>query len=79
MTDEELQKAIRDANKDVNSLSSSPPSGHFPPHEVRRREAILLRQITLYKIEDARQENNESLERFNTEIYELMTAFVKAY
>ena len=78
MTDKELQKAIRDANKDIEGLSLSPPSGPFPPHEVKRREAILLRQITLYKIEDARKENNEILERFNTEIYELMTAFAKA-
>ncbi len=77
MTNEELQEAIRDANKDIEGLSLSPPSGLFPPHEVRRREAVLLRQITLYKIEDAKEENNEILERFNTEIYELMTAFVK--
>ena len=78
MTNEELQDAIRDANKDIEALSLSPPGRPFPLHEVRRREAILLRQITLYKIEDAKEENNEILERFNTEIYELMTAFVKA-
>ena len=79
MTNDELQKAIRDANKDIEGLSLSPPSRPFPSHEVRRREAILLRQITLYKIEDAKEENNEILERFNTEIYDLITAFVKVH
>jgi len=47
MTNEELQEAIKDANKDIEALSLSPPSRPFPSHEVRRREAILLRQITL--------------------------------
>ena len=79
MTDKELQKAIRDANKDVKSLSSSPPSGPFPQHKVRRREMILLRQITLYKIEDAKKCKRKDLERFNTEIYDLITTFVKSH
>ena len=44
MTNKDLQKAVKDATDDVKSLSSSPPSGPFPQHEVRRREMILLRQ-----------------------------------
>jgi len=79
MTDKELQEAIRDANKDIDGLSSSPPSGPFPQHEVKRREMILLRQLTLYKLEDARKHNQKSLEHFNTEIYSLMTSFVKSH
>lgn len=77
MTNKELQKAINDAIDDVKNLSSSPPSGPFPQHEVTRREMILLRQLTLYKIEDAKKCKRKDLERFNTEIYNLMTAFVK--
>lgn len=79
MTDKELQEAIDDANKDVRSLSSSPPSGPFPQHEVTRREVILLRQLTLYKIEDAKKCRRKDLERFNTEIYNLVTPLVKPH
>ena len=79
MTNKELQNAIRDATDDVKNLSSSPLDGPLPQHEVTRREMILLRQLTLYKIEDAKKCNEEDLERFNAEIYNLMTAFVKSH
>ena len=79
MTDEELREAIRDANNDVDSLSSSPPKGPLPQEEVSRREMVLLRQMTLYKIEDAKEHNRKDLERFNTEIYDLITALVKSH
>jgi hypothetical protein len=78
MTNKELQKAIKHATDDVKSLSSSPRSGPFPQHEVTRREMILLRQLTLFKIEDAKKCKRKDLERFNTEIYNLMTAFLKS-
>jgi len=78
MTNKELQKAIKDATDDVKSLSSSPSSGPFPQHEVTRREMILLRQLTLYKTEDAKKCKRKDLECFNSEIYNLITAFVKS-
>jgi len=77
MTDEELQEAIKDANNDIENLST--PSEPLPQSEVRRREMILLRQITLYKIEDMRKQGKKDLELFNTAIYGLMTSFVKSY
>jgi cytochrome b involved in lipid metabolism len=79
MTNKELQKAIKDATDNVKSLSSSPPSGPFPQNEVTRREMILLRQLTLFKIDDAKKCKRKDLECFNTEIYDLMTAFVKSH
>jgi len=79
MTNKELQKAIKDATDDVKNLSSSPRSGPFPQHEVTRREMILLGQLTLFKMEDAKKCNRKGLERFNTEIYDLITASVKSY
>ena len=79
MTNKELQKAIKDATDDVKNLSSPPLDGPLPQHEVTRREMILLRQLTLFKIEDAKKCNRKDLERFNTEIYNLMTAFVKSH
>ena len=63
MTNKELQKAIKDATDDVRSLSSSRPSGPLPQHEVTRREMILLRELTLYKIEDAKKCRRKDLER----------------
>jgi hypothetical protein len=78
MTDEELKEAIKDAENDVQGLSLPPPSGPFPQHDVRRREMILLRPLTLYKIEDARKQGKKDLELFNTAIYGLMTSFAKA-
>jgi hypothetical protein len=79
MTNKELQKAIKDATDDVKNLSSSPCSGPFPQREVTRREMILLRQLTLYKIEDTKKCKGKNLERFNTEIYDLITTFVKSH
>jgi len=79
MTNEELQEAIKDATDDVKNLSSSPTNGPFPQHEVTRREMILLRQLTLFKIEDAKKCKRRDLERFNSEIYNLITAFVKSH
>jgi len=78
MTDEELQEAIRDAENDVKNLSLPPPSRPLPEHEVRRREMILLKQLTLYKIEEAKKQNKKDVELFNTAIYDLMTSFVKS-
>jgi len=78
MTDKELQEAIKDAESDVKGLSSPPPSGPLPEHEVRRREMILLRPLTLYKIVDAKKRNKKDLELLNTAIYGLMTSFVKS-
>jgi hypothetical protein len=79
MTNKELQKAIKHATDDVKSLSSSLTIGPFPQNEVRRREMILLRQLTLFKIEDAKKRKRKDLERFNTVIYDLITAFVKSH
>ncbi len=79
MTDEELQEAIKDAEDDVKSLSAPPPSGPLLEHEVRRREMILLRQLTLYKIVYARKQNQKDIELLNTAIYGLMTSFVKSH
>jgi len=78
MTDKELQEAIKDAENDVHSLSLSRPTGPFPPDEVRRREMVLLRPLTLYKIEEARKQGKKDTELFNTAIYGLMTSFVKS-
>ena len=78
MTNRELQKAIKDATDDVRNLSSSPSSGPFPQHEVTRREMILLKQLTLFKIEDAKKSKRRDLECLNIEIYDLITAFVES-
>ena len=78
MTDKELKEAIRDAENDVKSLSSPPPSGPLPEDEVRCREMILLRQLTLYKIEKARKQGETDQEFLNTAIYGLMTDFIKS-
>lgn len=79
MTDEELQEAIKNAENDVSNLSRHMPSGPFPQAEVRRRETILLRQLTLYKIQGAKKQGNKESELFNTAIYDLMTSFVESY
>ncbi len=79
MTDEELLEAIEDAENDVKSLHTSLTNGPFPQHEVRRREIILLRPLTLYKVEEARKQGNKELELLNTAIYGLMTSFVRSH
>ena len=80
MTDDELQQAIRDANEALNSLTTPHQfEGPFPKDEVRRREVILLRQVTAYKILEAREQGKEDLELFNTAIYDVMTSFLGSY
>ena len=76
MTDEELQEEIRVAREIRDNLPR--PSAPLPQHEVRRREMLLLRELTLYKIEDAKKQNKKDLELFNTAIYGLITSFVKS-
>ena len=79
MTDQELQQAIQDANEAVYSLTRlSHPKGPFPKHEVSRREVILLRQVTAYKIQEAREQGKRDLELFNTAIYSAMTSFLES-
>jgi anti-sigma-K factor RskA len=80
MSDDELQKAIQDANEALNSLTSPYKSKEpFPEHEVRRREIILLRQVTAYKILRARGQGEKDLELFNIAIYDAMTSFLESY
>jgi len=80
MTDQELQQAIQDANEAVYSLSRPPQlKGPFPKREVRRRELILLRQLTAYKIQEAREQGERDLETLNTAIYRAMTSFLESY
>lgn len=80
MTKDELQQAIKAANDALDSLISPYQSKEpFPEHEVRRREIILLRQITAYKILEARERGDKDLELFNTAIYKAMTSFLEAY
>ena len=79
MTDQELQQAIQDANEAVCSLTRLPQlEGPFPKHEVSRREIILLRQVTAYKIQDAREQGKRDLELINTAVYGAMTSFLES-
>jgi len=78
-TKEIANETIKEAENDVCNLSRHMPSGPFPQAEVRRRETILLRQLTLYKIEDARKHDKKDSELLNTAIYDLMTDVLKAY
>jgi len=80
MTEDELQQAIQDANEALDSLTGpSQYKAPFPEHEVRRREIILLRQVTAYKILEAREKGEKHLELFNTDIYDAMTSFLESY
>ena len=80
MTDGELQQAIQDANDALYSLTRPPhPQGPFPEHEVRRREIILLRQVTAYKILDAREAGKRDLELLHTAVYERMASSLESY
>lgn len=77
MTDKELKKAIKEANEALDALS--PPSGPLSAGEVRFREMVLLRQLTLYKIEDTRKQDRKDLELLNIEICGLITSFLESH
>ena len=79
MTDRELQEAIQEANEALDSLTPHQSNEPFPEYEVRRREIILLRQVTAYKILEAREQDKKDLELFHTEIYRSMTSLLESY
>lgn len=53
MTYKELEKAIRAISQELRAVPR--PAGPLPDSEVKRRELILLKQVTLYKIWDAKK------------------------
>ena len=77
MTDEELQEEIQDVREIRDNLPR--PSAPLPQHDVRRREMLLLRELTLYKMEDAKKRNKKDLELLNTQIYDLIISFTESY
>ena len=80
MTNDELRQAIQVANEALDSLTIPHQlKKPFPEHEVRRREIILLRQVTAYKILEAKKQGEKDLELFNTAIYDAMTSFLESY
>ena len=80
MTEDELQQAIKVANEALDSLTIPHQfKKPFPQHEVRRREIILLRQVTAYKILEAKEQGEKGSELFHTDIYDVMTSFLESH
>ena len=79
MTDQELQQAIQDAEEAAFSLIRLPkPEVPFSRRERIRREVIVWRQMTAYKIQKAREQGESDLELLHTAIYGIMTSFLEA-
>ena len=74
MTDEELQKLIKEASSDIDSLSSSPPGKPLPENERRRKEILLIKKEILGKIKEARENNEKDKELDNIIFYGLLTS-----
>ena len=74
MTDEELQKLIKEVSNDIGSLSSSPPGKPLPENERRRKEILLIKKEILGKIKEARENNEKDKELHNTIFYGLLTS-----
>ncbi|MFC2013632.1 hypothetical protein ACFLU8_01960 [Chloroflexota bacterium] len=72
MTDEELQNAIQDVNESIDNLPKSDES--MSKEEKRRREVFLLKKDILYKIKDARENNEKDKELYHTMDYGLLTS-----
>jgi hypothetical protein len=77
MTNKELKKAFRDMQEEVNNLPRS--AEPLPEDEVRRRELILLKQVILRKIADAKKQKERQKELFNIGLYGLITSFLESY
>ena len=72
MTDEELQKAIREVSESLNNLPESDKS--LSKEDRKRRYVLLLKKDILDKIKEAREKNDKSQELQNTMAYGLLTS-----
>ena len=70
MTDEELEKAIQEVSESLDNLPE--PDEHTPRH---RREVLLLKKRTLFKIKEAKEKGNPSQELHNSVYYSLITSW----
>ena len=70
MTDEELEKTIQEVSESLDNLPE--PDEHTPRH---RREMLLLKKKTLFKIKEAKKKGNSSQELRNSVYYSLLTSW----
>ncbi len=73
MTDQELQKEIRDVGEGIENLSM--PDQSLSKEETKRKNVLLLKKDILEKIMDARENNEKDKELQNAMLYGLLTSW----
>lgn len=73
MTDEDLQKEIRDISESIDNLPESDES--LSKEERRRRAVLLLKKDILDKIKDAKEKNDKNAELHHSMVYGLLTSW----
>ena len=72
MTDQELQKEIRDVGEGIENLSM--PDQSLSKEETKRKNVLLVKKDILEKIKDARENNEKDKELQNAMLYGLLTS-----
>ena len=74
MTQKEIEKKLERIYKEMSLWPEVNKKLRYkvPEQEVQRRESTLSLQQILYKIEDAKKEENKNKEYFNLALYYLM-------
>ena len=73
MTNEELQKVLREVSESVDSLRETDKP--LSKEEARHREVLLLRREALEKIKEAKEKGLRDEETYNSVFYSLLTSW----
>ena len=73
MSDEELQKTLKEVSRDLARLSKSEKP--LTKEERKYRGRLLMRQHVLAQIKIAKEKKHKDTELFNTTIYEMLVSW----
>jgi len=75
MTDKEIDKELKKIYKERVSWNGA--KGPFTNEAIFRRWLVIMKQYTLYKIQNARREKDKKQEAFNLEICKIIDKYLK--
>ena len=73
MTDEELQRVLKEVSNGINKLSNL--DRPLTKEEKKHRGRLSRRKYVLDKIKEAREKNHKDDEVFNTTVYEMLVSW----
>lgn len=74
MTNQEIKKELEKIYKERKSWNGA--KGPFTDEAINYRKLTVMKQYTLYKIQDAKKEKNKKKEAFNLEICKIIDKYL---